>query len=96
MVEKEGNKKNLEDKVVKKSLMDEAISDMIFEHLLLAHVAHDAIGVIYKYHLNKVYTSSIALSDEETAATIKQIDMDLDKIHLELDSLISRHEKTRS
>ena len=93
MVEKEGNKKNLEDKVVKKSLADEAISDMLFEHLLLAH---DAIAVISKLHLDKVYTASIAIPDEETVSTIKQIDMDLDKICLGLDSLISRHRSMRS
>ena len=92
MVEKEGNKKNLEDKVVKKSLTDEAISDMMVEHLSLAH---DAITTTLKLHLDKVYTASIALPDEETVVTIKQIDMDLDKICLELDSLISRYRSMR-
>ena len=92
MVEKEGNKKNLEDKVVKKSLANKDIREMMFEHLLLAR---DAVALISKLHLDTAYTSSIAIPDEETVATIKQIDMDLDKICLELDSLISRYRSMR-
>ena len=87
MVEKE-TRKNLEEKVVKKSLVDKVISDMMVEHLSLTH---DAITTTLKLHLDKVYTASIAIPDEETVATIEQIDRDLDKICLKLDNLISRH-----